>query len=415
LLILVSAVLNWRASTRLRITLLRLRAGGEPTSIVELTPQPVSKEQNAAAHLRRLKPQLDSFSQDLSVFYKTPLGEAYDDLNDRGALPTNEQCQAIKDILERHFELVGEIEMMADLPVYASLLDFELDHPRFVLQMMDEVTPFRSVARFLNWRMQTLTANGEPNAAVESGIQLLRLTRLFENEPAMVNHLVMVACRHIACQGLNPTLRSGQVTAELRAKLDAELALHNDPKRLPRVLSEERAVGLDAMADWRRGIAGRLLGWQFANWQADLIDFYDTQLSLVEHPWYESHEKIGDSEMAADYPAVVWMLAPAMQSTYEASNRDTALLRCLHILNALAAFRDEKGREAAGLADLDLPVEDTMDPFSGKPLIVKWTVEGWLIYTVFKNGTDDGGDFEEIKDWGLAPVPTASDSKAAVR
>jgi len=406
LLMLVNAVLNWRAGARLETVLSRLRAGGEPTSIVELAPQPVGEDQNAAAHYRRLKPQLDNFSLERAAFYETPLGQAYGALDVRGVLPTNEQCQAIRAILKRHSELVGEIETMADLPVYASLMDFSVDHSRFAAQMLDELTSFRSVARFLNWRMQALTADGEPDAAVESGIQLLRLTRLFEHEPAMVNHLVIIACRRIACRGLNQTLRSGQVTAELRAKLDAELTLHNNPNRLARVLSEERAFGLDAMADWRRGMSGKLTGWLFSSWQADLVDFYDMQLKLVEKPWYQSHKEIFDSDFVEDYPVVVRLLLPALQATYEASNRDTAQLTCLRILNALGAYRDEQGQEVAGLADLDLPVEETLDPFTGKPLVVKWTEEGWLIYTLFKNGADDGGDFKDMKDWGLAPNAT---------
>ncbi len=68
--------------------LLRLRAAGEPTSIVELAPQPVAEDQNAAAHYRRLKPQLDNFSQDRAAFYKTPLGQACGALDVRGTLPT---------------------------------------------------------------------------------------------------------------------------------------------------------------------------------------------------------------------------------------------------------------------------------------------------------------------------------------
>ena len=405
LLILVNAVLNWRAGARLEATLLELRAAGEPTSIVELAPQPVAEDQNAAAHLRRLKPQLDNFSRDLAAFYETPAGQSYDTLDDRGALPTNEQCQAIKVILDKYHELGSEIELMAGLNAYASLLDFSEDQSRFVAQIVDEAPPFRTVARLLKWRMQVLAAEGQPDAAVKTGIQLLRLTRLFEQEPTMVNHLVMIACRHIACRGLNQALRSGQVTAETRAELDAELARHNDPNRLTKVLREERAVGLDAMADWRRGMGGKFVGWQFANWQADLVDFYDAQLPLFEKPWYQGHDKIGGPELAEDYPAVVWLLLPALQSTYEASNRDTALLRCLRILNALGTYRDEQGEEAAGLADLDLPAEDTLDPFSGQPLVVKRTAANWLIYTIFKNGTDDGGDFEEMQDWGLAPMP----------
>ena len=52
---------------------------------------------------------------------------------------------------------------------------------------------------------------------------------------------------------------------------------------------------------------------------------------------------------------------------------------------------------------LSLPKEATIDPFSGEPLKLKHTDDGWVIYTVMQNGIDDGGDFKDQKDYGLAP------------
>ena len=80
------------------------------------------------------------------------------------------------------------------------------------------------------------------------------------------------------------------------------------------------------------------------------------------------------------------------------------MLRCLRILNELTAYAQANGHEAEGLDDLDLPDAAKLDPFSGKPLQLKWTDEGWVVYTVFKNGTDDGGDFKDQADWGLGPA-----------
>jgi hypothetical protein len=32
------------------------------------------------------------------------------------------------------------------------------------------------------------------------------------------------------------------------------------------------------------------------------------------------------------------------------------------------------------------------------------TQEGWVVYSVMKNGKDDGGEFADEKDGGVAPV-----------
>ena len=78
------------------------------------------------------------------------------------------------------------------------------------------------------------------------------------------------------------------------------------------------------------------------------------------------------------------------------------MIRSLRIFNALQQFAEKNGREATGLAELELPKSAMIDPFSGKPLIVKHTDDGWLVYSVMENGVDDGGNFEE-KDRGLRP------------
>ena len=45
----------------------------------------------------------------------------------------------------------------------------------------------------------------------------------------------------------------------------------------------------------------------------------------------------------------------------------------------------------------------TTDPFSGQPLKLKHTDEGWVVYSVMQNGADDGGNFIDLKDFGVAP------------
>jgi len=101
---------------------------------------------------------------------------------------------------------------------------------------------------------------------------------------------------------------------------------------------------------------------------------------------------------------VIGLLLPALQATQEAANRGTAMLRCLRIVNAIAAYAQENGHEASGLDDLDLPEAATLDPFSGEPLKLQWTDDGWVVYSVFRNGVDDNGDFKEMADWGLGPA-----------
>jgi hypothetical protein len=97
------------------------------------------------------------------------------------------------------------------------------------------------------------------------------------------------------------------------------------------------------------------------------------------------------------------LLVPSLEATYRASNRVSARLRCLRILNALRAFAQQHGREATGLEDSSLPKPATIDPLSGQPVKLKHTDKGWIVYTIMDNGVDDGGDFKGTKDYGVGP------------
>jgi hypothetical protein len=73
-------------------------------------------------------------------------------------------------------------------------------------------------------------------------------------------------------------------------------------------------------------------------------------------------------------------------------------------VNALLA-RDEGKATDAQLSDLGLPADATTDPFNDKPLNLKRTDEGWIIYSVGKNLKDDGGQLDEdLTDVGYGPV-----------
>jgi hypothetical protein len=97
------------------------------------------------------------------------------------------------------------------------------------------------------------------------------------------------------------------------------------------------------------------------------------------------------------------LLMPAVKAVFQANARSLAVSRALRIDNALRQFAEKNGREAKGLEEIELPKEATIDPYTGEPLKLKHTEDGWVIYTVMENGVDDGGDFNGHKDYGVAP------------
>ncbi len=327
LVLLILWVFNLWMGTTLKAKLQKLRDTGVPVCIAELAPEPIPAEQNAAAHLQNMRPELKRLEKAQWKFLdKTPLGIAYYQAEE-GTLPTAEQAAAMQTILDDFSELFLAVDAMAACDQYASQLDFSLDFQPFLGQMLNGGRPIRSVARLLLWKIKVLAAQGKNDQAVETGIQLLTLTRLYDQEPAITNFLIGIACRGVAVHGLNQALQNGPIPEKLRKKLDAELAQHDDPQRFVAALRTERALSLDAMEDWKN-IGPLPINWRVVFWQRDLLDWYEQQFSFAELPWDEAKKQM-DQIDESKFSFAAQLMFPAMQSAHEAFHRNLKELRSL--------------------------------------------------------------------------------------
>lgn len=408
--LIVNGVFAWRAQWRLENRLAAIRAAGDPASIAELAPAPIPDSENAAAILARVRPRLKEFGNAYGDFYKSPLGKEYEAQEDRNEPPTSEQIAAIRTILADYADVEEAIGKAAVCERYASRLDFSLEHRAFLEQMLEYIQESRTAARLLAWRNKVLQVDGQHETAVRNGIAALRLARLHTNEPTLVAYLVAIAMRSIASEQMYDSLSAGVVSPELHAALDQELARHDDPQQLTRVLKTERAVS----AGWSEGQLGlpggwlppRMFRWPMKSMQIGVLDEMGDALRLADQPWYAVKQVFGDGKSSAKptgHGIMADLLVPAIRAAFLAHARSLAVSRALRIDNALREFAEQNGREAAGLADLNLPRAATIDPFSGEPLKLKHTEDGWIVYTVMENGVDDGGDFKGLKDYGAAP------------
>jgi len=415
LALIANGFMVWRTESRLQTKIAAIRAAGDPATIADLAPEPIPADQNAAVYLEQLAPRLDGFAKDHWRFLdKTPEGKAYEKRRDRGEPPTLEQINAIRAIVDKYPDIDAGLAAAAACERYASLADYSVDHQRLVEDVIDQrANRIRTAVRFTSWRMEVLTSDGQSNQAVAEGTQLLRLARLYDGEPLLINYLVGLAVRGLAGQSLYDALAAGTASPELHAALDKELARQDNPQRLVQVLKTEQAYGVSAAiesglvprAAQVNPIWLRLAGWPMKSLFVDSLGVYDDQFDLASRPWHEIRDQFGaDGSMRTSGKGVLAdLLAPALGAAYTANARNLAEMRALRIFNALVQYRQAHGREASGLMELSLPKEAMVDPFSGEPLKLKHTTDGWIVYSVMRNGVDDGGDFKDLKDDGLAP------------
>jgi len=409
-----NGVVAWWVDYQFQSRVAAIRAAGDPASLAELRPPAIPSDQNAAAILESLRPRLDEFGDDHWKFLdQTDLGKEYQARRDRNEPPTAVQIDGIRAVLDKYPDLDAQLAAVVACNQYASVTDYTAASPELLDQfILPKLQSFRTASRYLDWRIRSLNAQGKPDEAARRGIELLVLARMHDREPTLVCNLVALAVRGIAINALYDVLATSRVSPKAHAALEAELALHEDPQRMVYVLKSERAFGIDNHMRLPSGAIEppawvfHMFGWPLKRYWIGVLDYFEEELKLVERPWTDGRGWVGRRPLPdapSGHGVLADLLIPATQAAYDANARTTAMLRTLRVFNALMEYRQKHGQEATGLADLTLPKEATIDPFSCKPLILKHTDDGWLIYSVGRDGVDDGGDFTDQKDAGLRP------------
>ncbi len=223
----------------------------------------------------------------------------------------------------------------------------------------------------------------------------------------MIGYLITAACEQTAMDGVNQELQAGPISSSVRHSLDAELALHDTMEELRWALRSERAFSLSSVRE--QILIGRTwLGRGFLNdLELRLIDLFDDYIIQTQKPYSEGAAS-KNTEGARrgglnQFGALVTLLEPSLVAAREPAERVRAMSRCLRVLNALQSRVVTTSDQLLNLADLGLPPESMIDPYNGEPLHLSKTPAGWLVYSVGRNLTDDGGKLDGITDIGAGP------------
>lgn len=395
-LLIANAVFVWRSSVALESRLQAIRDAGDPVAFSDLARKPIPPEDNAATFLRRAEKDLGAIDKDLAAFYAS---DAYK--NDQLG-PA--EVQTLADVLDAHPEAASLIERAVACPDYDPQLDYSVGSQEFLVAKLDRFGFLKAAARLLDHRTTVLLAHEKRDQAAQSAIAILRLARHYDNEPMLVSYLVAMACRGIGHNATNRVLRSGPVSDSVRDALDAELAQHDMAASFARALKSERAYGILAFNDLNLGRFWPARGF----WNNALLYYLDVmneQMMLTKsHAAFRQIVPSSVPRPASPWLVLTDLVRPAIQAARDATQRTIAMQRCLRILNSVTRL-EQRGAQVTGLANLKLPVEETSDPFTGKPLLMNRLPAGWVIYSVGRDSKDDGGQLDKFLDVGLGPVP----------
>ena len=402
MILVANTIFVWITGTRLDNQLAAIRAAGDPLSIADLAPKPIPPEQNAATYLQ--KAQADCTAID-SEFSESPGCRDY--ISREYPMPPQVR-QVLKDILEAHAEAFPLLDQAAACRSYDARLDYSLPLEEFSKQSLNIVMNFRDFARALQPQAELLVAEGKYDDAVRTSLVLFRLSRLSEQTPGVLAYLVANVVDGIAIHSANLALQTGQVSPPVCDALDAELAIHERLDSLIWALKCERAYVLDRMRTftWRNCW---FIGRPIWNWRTSrYLEAFNEYFVIMANPGSYTLDEKATRKLSPKTGII---------RVHECAARARARIRSLRVLNALHTHVAAGSDDVPELSKLGLPVETTIDPFTGSSLHVKKTPRGWLVYSVGPNLRDDGGKLVGDAgvtgdDWDVGVGPPSVGSSA---
>jgi hypothetical protein len=420
LLLAARAIADSWAQSRLDRQFAALHAVGEPVTLEELAKVTIPAEDNAATYLVDAGPHVAAIMRALSA----PFDLAECELDDR-QLPY-ELRRMIRGVFEAHPQAIDLLNRASNCPDFDPLWD-PAAGPFGVFEDAINVTQVRDAARLVRIVAMTHLADGNPDDALVPALMWMRICRLMQRKCLVVGFHVSIALRDVAIRSAVDVLASDNLSQRSRAALDAELQRHDDVGAFRHALLTERVVGLATYEEMRAHlITPRTLAWWVPSiWTNDQCRYLDgvaavlerTHLPYLERPRVQVASDDADNESTLDMlslsPDSLLPLSqtflPALSISINVVDRSAAKLRSLLVLNSVRRYEIAHGGGAPQLSQLELPEEATTDPFNGQPLRLKSLPDGYVVYAVGRNLTDDGGDVTGLteKDVGLRLVRPA--------
>ena len=393
------AVTNALATARVAERIAALRAAGEPTTLADLRRKPIPPESNAMTYLDQAAPAIKAMVSAVYAVEEQATEEERKAVGDERPSPAI--LAAMRDALAAHPDVVPLLERAAACPGLDRQWDFNLTSQSFLTSMLTErVSSLRSIWRVLHYQAEVQLADGRRDDALRTCLTMLKLTRLLHHEPCIVNFLVGMAVRWDSMLVTEQVLTSGPISPELHAELEAELARQDLAAAYRESLRSERALGSDCFRDLGVPYHFQPL---FKNDHCDYLDLIAFVIATADRPLDDGHVRDEFARVSREAGFLTRTIVSSIEHARESRCRIETFLHALRVLNAIQAREQAGDASQPQLDKLGLPAEATLDPVNGEPLQIRRTPQGWLIYGVGANLTDDGGQLEDDLDVGVGP------------
>jgi hypothetical protein len=257
---------------------------------------------------------------------------------------------------------------------------------------------------------------GDWTGAAEAIEAIHRLAGSLEYEPILVSQLVRIAVNGMGRGTLQALLPHAEWTDQEMARLQASLERIDYGPAMVRTMQGERAWGIDIFHNPHKlselGVKDDVSDGRLGLQHDDLLFYLDTMERFVAAVRLPAPANLDtaleiDAEVkgtlggagAVTQPryAISSVLLPALWQVPQAGLRGDAQNRAAAAAIACERFRRAEGRLPKSLDELapKYLAEVPIDPFDGKPLRYVVEDDGFKVYSVGQDRTDDGGRFDE--------------------
>lgn len=300
------------------------------------------------------------------------------------------------------------------------------DGRRLMATSAGPVKPCTDLVEALAARGMRSMGLGEFPAARRDMVAALDLARHLSTSFTLVGELLAAMLYSVALLPYETAATSVALTAAQAEQLHDDLRDRlwvNDYARI--IDTGERYMALDslqrlAQTKTETGIPGtghevaNLIGWLPIDWNESMrltnqlyddlrAPANDTKLSeRLEAGWPPGY---GPTRWMTRH--ILSIMAPAAPRVQLQLMSVSAESRLAQIALGLAAHRARHGEYPTAMSCLDNPGSKPLpsDPFTGKSFFYKRTADGYLLYSVGRNRTDNGGDGNEADDITLRVPP----------
>lgn len=320
------------------------------------------------------------------------------------------QQQEVRDFFDRHSGLMQDIENAA---LAEGEVRFPLKFEDGIMLLLENSQNIRSMVRLLDLQARLQARQGKADEAHRSIMAIFGAADAVEHEPFLVSMLIRVACRAVAQNTICDLLPETDWSDEQLQQLIDECLRPDWNASVKNSMIGERAMGRIVFENPAQ-LGAEVASVRYITSYEDeryYIDFLTRCIDAVDEPFPEAMKKLeqieGELQNATQFQKfsrpVSMLMLPALNSAVRAAARQQVTDRATAVHLAVELHRRKRGELPETLEELvpDFLDEIPIDPFSTnrQPLIYRVDKTEVIIYSVYENQTDDGGDETDMADW----------------